>query len=131
LEVSFFFDLHVFKGQVLWSQPVNHRTAAKSLRKTIYRMQEVVFKLFIKPLNFNEMKKIKVLFLSMILLFSMYSTGNACYSGGEVSSECTYTYAWAFGLISETHSVKCNAGSYACCTHDSAKCIKNRSKTSR
>lgn len=70
------------------------------------------------------MKKV-IIILSVLVFLLAYATPlNACHSGGEGSSSCSYTYSAFFGLISETHSVTCKKGYYACCTESSGKCIK-------
>jgi len=71
------------------------------------------------------MKTISKIFLSLVVLLSSYSYISAsCGAGGEGASECSYTYSLFFGLISQTHSVKCGPGTYACCNDDGASCIQ-------
>jgi hypothetical protein len=74
-------NLYIFKGQMLWSQPANQRTLAKSPKEIINRMQEVDFKLFINQTNFKEMKKsLKKIALVAILAF--------CFQPMSISADC-------------------------------------------
>jgi hypothetical protein len=76
------------------------------------------------------MKKI-ILFVAcfgMTHLTTVSSVNAQCYSGGPNSSSCSYTESILFGLYTITHSVSCQAGSYACCNSNSGSCIKNGQK---
>lgn len=76
----------------------------------------------------NPFKKAIAIFF-VILVAAIGPIYSACTAGGEGSSSCTYstTDTYFFGMIpiTNSHSVSCGDGYYACCGEDGAECYEN------